>query len=84
MYGVQTHNYELDPEILSGGLERLDVQIDDLRVELFACPQQHIFPLYSTRKNSSYYYYWQLQSLVVVLRQHALQRVGQDVNQGGL
>ena len=45
----QHENYQLDPEILLGGLERLGVQIDDtddLRVELFAYLQQHILPLY--------------------------------------
>ena len=49
-------NYQLDPEILSGGRKRLGVQMDDLRVELFACPQQHGLPLYCIRKNSCFYY----------------------------
>ena len=31
-------NSQLDPKILQGGLDRLGVQLDDLQVELFACP----------------------------------------------
>ena len=55
----RTENYQLARHVLENVLASLQVNLDEIRVELFASQQQHIMQLYCSKQlNNAYHFFW--------------------------
>ena len=54
-----TENYQLARHVLENGLAALQVNLDEIRVEMFASRQQHIMQLYCSKHlNNAFRFFW--------------------------
>ena len=61
----RTENYQLARHALENGLAALQLSLDEIQVELFASPQQHVMQLYcSKRTNNAFRFFWKTMGLV--------------------
>ena len=60
----RTENYQLARHASENGLAALQVKLDEIQVELFACQQQHIMQLYSSKHlNNAFRFFWKAMCL---------------------
>ena len=60
----RTENYQLMRPVLENGLAALQVDLNEVQVEWFACKEQHMMQLYCSRyPNNAYRFYWRSMGL---------------------
>ena len=60
----RTENYQLARHALENGLAALQISLDEIQVELFASPQQHVMQLYcSKHTNNAFRFFWKTMGL---------------------
>ena len=60
----RTENYQVARHVLENGLAALQVNLDEIRVELFASRQQHIMQLYCSKHlNNAFRFFWKAMGL---------------------
>ena len=60
----RTENYQLARHVLENGLAALQVNLDEIQMEMFASPQQHIMQLYCSKHlNNAFRFFWKAMGL---------------------